>query len=96
VASGTPVNVRIKFTIVEKDVTKSIVSSLGTVNYPNTIVIREQYEIEVGPNNWVSLDTQIGYFIDYYSRDKGWILDEYVDELGAPGGKMEARRLVVF
>ena len=94
---GNPITIRIKFTILQQDVPISLTTSAGTVNYPNTIVVQEQYEAFNGAT-WVSLDSSIGYFKDYYSRNIGWIMDEYYDTSGTldPTSTMRLRRYVVF
>ncbi len=96
---GTPVIVRIRFKITQKDVPITMTSSLGTITYPNTIVIEEHYEADPGTGTFISLDNQIGYFVDYYSRNIGWIKDEYVDPTTLvvdPTQTMQVRRFIVF
>ncbi len=89
---GTAVQIRIKFTILQKDVPVTVQG----VTYQNTIVVEEKYEANVG-GVWTSLDTVFGYYKDYYSRNIGWIKDEYFDGSGStPTGVMEVRRYVVF
>jgi hypothetical protein len=90
---GTPGTFRIKFTILQKDVPVTV----NGTPYPNTIVIEEKYEINIA-GIWTSLDTAWGYYKDYYSRNVGWILDEYIDPTvgTTPVGKMELRRFQVF
>jgi hypothetical protein len=94
-AGGTPLNIRIKFTITQKDVPVSITSSTGTINYQNVIVIEEHYEADIG-TGWQSLDALIGFFRDYYARNVGWIKDEYIDDTGTLSGQLELRRYVVY
>jgi hypothetical protein len=76
----------------------TITSSLGTITYPNTIVIEEHYEADPGTGTFINLDNQIGFFTDYYSRNIGWIKDEYTDETGTtdPTNTMGVRRFIVF
>jgi hypothetical protein len=94
-ANGTPLMVRIKFILTQKDVPVAITSSTGTITYQNTIVIEEHYEADLG-TGFISLDDILGYFVDYYARNVGWIKDEYIDDTGAPGGQLELRRFVVY
>ena len=94
-AQGIPLQFRIVFTITQKDVPVSVTSSLGTITYQNTIVIEEHYEVNVGAG-WQSLDTNLGYFRDYYSRNVGWIKDEFIDDTGTLSGKLELRRYIVY
>jgi len=92
--NGTPIIVRFKFTILQKDVSISIPASTGTTSYPNTIVVKEEYEVFNG-STW---DLVPFYFIDYYSRGVGWILDEYFDGTTGttPTSIQELRRKVVL
>jgi hypothetical protein len=92
---GTPASVRIKFTIDNILPTFTIASSTGSITYPNTIVIKEEYEANFG-TGWFSLTDQIGSYKDYYSKNIGWIKDEYYDVTGALSSKMEARRYIVY
>lgn len=95
ISAGTPITIRIKFTIVNANATTSITSSTGTISYPNTIIVEEHYEADLG-TGFISLDSIIGYFRDYYSKNIGWIKDEYIDETGANAGTMEVRRWIVY
>ena len=92
---GNPITVRIKYTVLQKDVPVSITTSAGTIIYPNTIIMQEQYEAYNG-TSWISLDNYTGYYKDYYSRNIGWILDEYYDTSGTLAGDMALRRSVVY
>jgi hypothetical protein len=92
---GSPIILRIKFTILQKDVTVPVTTSTGTVNHINTIVVEEKYEAFDGAS-WQPLDTIVGYFKDYYSRNTGWILDEYISTSGNLSNKMELRRHQVY
>lgn len=87
--TGFPIQIRIKFTILQKDVTVTV---KGTP-YPNTIVIQEKYEVDLGlGDGWEDGTPYIGYYKDYYSRNIGWILDEAYDETDTQVGKLELRR----
>lgn len=90
-SGGVAVKVRIKFTVVQKDVIYNFNTSLGSGTYPNTIVLEEKYEVEVSPGVFVEADW---YYRDYYARDIGWVLDEYFDSPASttPDGKLEMRR----
>jgi hypothetical protein len=95
-AGGTPLTFRIKFTIINPNATVSITSlATGTISYSNTIIVEEHYEADLGAG-FVSLDNIVGYYRDYYSKNIGWIKDEYIDQNGNPGGTMELRRYVVY
>jgi hypothetical protein len=90
---------RIRFKITQKDVPITLTTSTGNITYQNTIVIEEHYEVDPGmTGTYISLDDQIGFFTDYYSRNIGWIKDAYTDEMGVtdPANMMEARRYIVF
>jgi hypothetical protein len=97
---GTPptaVVIRIKFTILQKDVPISITTSTGTVNYPNTIVVEEKYELQNGPL-WLPLDATLGYYVNYYSRNVGQIKLEYFDGTGGatPTNVVKLRRVEIY
>lgn len=90
---GTNLKIRIKFKILQKDVPITIPASSGSVTYANTIVVEEKYEVDLG-TGWVDATSVLGYYKDYYARDKGWILDEYFDGTNPnAAGKMEVRRV---
>lgn len=88
---GFPVQIRIKFTILQKDVTVSV----DGTPYANTIVVEERYELNLGAG-WEDGTPYLGYYKDYYSRNVGWILDELYDEMNNLEGKIEMRRYQVF
>jgi hypothetical protein len=98
--SGTiqsnPVTIRLRFTISSpRDISKTITSSTGTATYMNTIVVKEEIE-EFDGTNWNSLTPAIGYLLDYYARNVGWILDEVYDATGTLSGTFTVRRTQVF
>jgi len=74
---GTPISIRIAFTIEQKDVAITV----GGVSYPNTIVVIEKYEVYDGVN-WIDVTDLIGYFKSYYARDIGLIKQDYYYEDG--------------
>jgi hypothetical protein len=93
---GNPITFRIKFTIVNANTTVPITTALtGTINYANTIVVEEHYEADLGAG-FISLDDQIGYYRDYYSKNIGWIKDEYIDSSGTIASTMNLRRFIVY
>ena len=76
--SGTfPISIRIAFTIEQKDVAITV----GSINYANTIVVVEKYEVFDGAN-WVDATEFIGYFKNYYARGVGLIKQDYYYEDG--------------
>jgi len=89
--SGTPVTIRIKFTILQKDV--SVVVN-GT-SYANTIVVEEKYEAFNG-TAWVDATAAYGTYRSYYSRNIGLIKLEGFDPSGMPAFQLEMRRYQVF
>lgn len=93
VIGTTAVSIRIKFTILQKDVPVTV----NGTTYPNTIVVEEKYEANLG-GVWTSLDTVFGYYKDYYSRNVGWILDEFFDGTTGttPTNVQELRRFHVY
>ncbi|MET0394709.1 MAG: hypothetical protein ABW019_16305 [Chitinophagaceae bacterium] len=88
---GTPVSVRIKFTVVQKDVTVTV----GSTSYSNTIVIEERYEANLG-FGWVDATPVFGYYKDYYARNIGWLYDEIFDENDDSMGRMDIRRYAIL
>lgn len=94
---GTPAVIRIKYTILQKDVSVSLTTSTGTVNYPNTIAVEEKYELQSGPL-WLPLDATFGYYINYYSRNIGQVKLEYFDGTGGatPTNVLKVRRKEVY
>ncbi len=94
---GTPVVIRIKYTILQKDVPISLTTSTGTVNYPNTIVVEEKYELQNGPL-WLPLDATLGYYMNYYSRNIGQIKLDYFDGTGGatPTNVVKLRRKEIY
>lgn len=93
---GTPATLRLRFTINSpRDVTKSITSSTGTISYPNTIVVKEEFEAYNGAT-WTSLTSSAGYILNYYSRNVGLILQEVYDPGNAIQGSFTLRRSVVY
>ncbi|MBI1344297.1 MAG: hypothetical protein GC171_15340 [Terrimonas sp.] len=88
-----PVTVRMKYTILQKDVSHSVTTSTGTVNYPNTIEVEEAYE-QFNGTTWVDLGAGTARY--YYSRNIGMVDLQYLDAGGAVTDKFEMRRYQVF
>jgi len=97
VIQGVPVKVRIKFTIIQKDVNHIVTTSLGTVTYPNTIVMEEKYEIDPGIGSFIDGTSVYGIYRDYYVRNIGWVYDEHFVDAATttPDAKIEMRRAQV-
>ena len=96
--SGTSYMVRMKYTILQKDVPFSLTTSLGTVNYQNVIAVEEKYEAFAG-GTWQDLTSQIGKYVDYYARNIGWIADHFFDAPGTsttPTSIFQLRRYAVY
>jgi hypothetical protein len=92
---GVALKVRIKFTIRQKDVNTLVTTSLlGGITYQNTIVVEERYEVDWGNGIFVPTDD---YFLDYYARNIGWIMDEYYESAAStvPDSKLEMRRVQI-
>jgi hypothetical protein len=94
--STITVTLRWDFSIIQQNATVAVTSSTGTVNYPNTIQVKQELKQLVG-GNWVTG----AYFDCYYARDKGLVRqDLYVFNSTTStfdlSSKMEARRLVVY
>jgi hypothetical protein len=92
---GTPLPIRIKFIITNANATTAITSSTGTLSFPNTIIVEEHYEADLGAG-FQSLDDIIGFYRDYFSKNVGLIKEEYIDDTGTLSGSMEVRRYVVY
>ena len=76
-----PLIVRFSSTILQKDVTVSLSTSSGTVNYSNVIVVEEKYDrFESG--NWVNISPVVGSLKRYYARNIGLIKYEAVNGAG--------------
>jgi hypothetical protein len=75
---GVPVSIRAKFLITKKD---QVVNVNGTA-YPNTIAIKNTYEVNLGGSGWTDYSSFTGYTIMYYSRNIGLIRTEYYDAAG--------------
>ncbi|HEX2846893.1 MAG TPA: hypothetical protein VHN59_10120 [Chitinophagaceae bacterium] len=91
---GIPVKVRIKFTIVQKDINHTVATSLGSVTYPNTIVVQEKYEYDPGIGSFIDGTPFYGIYRDYYVRNIGWVYDEHFLDAASttPNSKAEMRR----
>ncbi|MDX1954377.1 MAG: hypothetical protein SFU20_02525 [Chitinophagaceae bacterium] len=89
-----PVTIRMKYEILQKDVSLSVTSSTGTVNHANVIVVEEDYEIFNG-TAWVHI-AQFGTAKYYYARGKGMIKVEFFDDAGTLDLQAEIRRSVVL
>ncbi|MEO7982766.1 MAG: hypothetical protein ABI688_01670 [Bacteroidota bacterium] len=91
----TPFTIRFKYSIAQKDVAVSIVTSTGTVNYINVIVVDEKYE-QFTAGNWVDITSAVGSGKSYYARGIGLIKYEVFDGSGGSQGQQELRRFQIF
>jgi hypothetical protein len=92
--NGTNYTVRIKYTVFQRDVPKSIPTTLGGITYQDVLGIEERYQVFQG-GVWVDVPTSGGYYKDYYSKNVGWVLSETWDDTGKIG-EFELRRHRVF
>jgi hypothetical protein len=83
---------RIKFTIKQKDVNVTI----NGISYPNTIVVEEKYEMNIGGTGWIDATILFGSYEDYYSRNIGWIFNKRFYGGGTITTEMSLRRYQVF
>lgn len=74
--SGTPITAREKFTILQKDVTVTV----NTTSYPNTIVVEQITQQQVGPN-WVD-QPGFGVVTSYYAKGVGLVKQTFTSSLG--------------
>ena len=88
---GQALTLRIKITILQKDATISV----NGVNHANTIVVQEKYEQFAG-GVWNDITSIVGYYKSYYAKGVGLIKQEYIDEVGAQGPKIELYRSNIY
>ncbi len=95
--SGTPIKVRFSYTILEKDVPKTVVTSTGSATYQNVIVVQEKLEVEVAPGVWQDATSTIDYYgKSYYARGIGLIKFEALNASNVVTFLMELRRFQIF
>ena len=87
--------VRFSYTILEKDVTKTVITSKGTNSFNNVIVVKEEFEQLVGAT-WVPLTSTIGYGKSYYAKGIGLIKYEALDPSNTVVFLQELRRFEVY
>ena len=92
----TPLNIRFKYAIFQKDINVTITTSLGTVTYNNVIVVEEKFEREIAPGVWTDITSAVGSFKSYYAKGIGLIKFEAFDGSGGPVYLQELRRYQVF
>ncbi|MEO5948641.1 MAG: hypothetical protein ABIP79_17635 [Chitinophagaceae bacterium] len=94
--SGTPLNIRFSYRVLSKDIATSIVTSTGTYNYQNVIVVEEKLEVEVTPGMWQDATIALDYYgKSYYARGIGLIKFEALNAANAVTFKMELRRFQI-
>ena len=97
VNGGTPINVRFSYKILEKNASKTIVTSTGTRTFQNVIVVEEKLEVEVTPGVWQATISTIDYYgKSYYASGIGLIQFEAYDATNAITFLMELRRFQIF
>jgi hypothetical protein len=95
--SGTPITLRFSYTILQKDVPITIVTSTGSVTYQNVIVVEEKFEQQTGPGTWQDITVLLDFYgKSYYARGFGLIRYEAFDASGAVIGQEELRRKVIY
>lgn len=75
---GLPVSIRAKFVITKKDQTVTA----GAIIYPNTIAVKNTFEVNLGASGWTDYSAFTGYTISYFSRNIGLVRTEYYDPTG--------------
>lgn len=94
--TGTPLTLRFKYTISQKDVPITLATSLNpSVTYQNVIVVREEFEQLVGAT-WVNVTSTVGDGFSYYAKGIGFIKYEAFDNTGTSIFVQELRRWQVF
>ena len=91
----TTFTIRFKYSILQKDVPITIVTSLGTKTYQNVIVVKEEYQ-QFDGTNWNDITPTVGSGKSYYARGVGLIKFEAFDGLGTLVFLQELRRYEVF
>lgn len=88
---------RFSYTILQKDVPITVVTSTGSVTYQNVIVVEEKYEQQTSPTTWQDLTSSINFYgKSYYARGVGLIKYEALDATGTVTGQQALRRSVVY
>jgi hypothetical protein len=95
--AGSPVTIRFSYSVIQKDVPITIVTSTGSISYQNVIVVQEKYEQFTG-GVWVDLTPLIDFYgKSYYARGIGLIKYEPLNAAGVvQTGMMELRRYMVY
>ena len=96
-ATGTALNIRFSYKILQKDVPVTVTSSIGTVTYNNVIVVEEKFELEATPGVWQDITTAIDFYgKSYFARGIGLILYESLNAAGTVQDKQELRRFRIL
>ncbi len=91
----TPFTLRVKNTILQKDVPISFTTSKGTMNFTNVIVVEETAQALVGAT-WQDVTNLSGSIKAYYAKGIGLIKFEFFDGTGTLSGIVELRRYQVL
>ena len=96
-ATGTALNIRFSYKLLQKDVPVTIASSLGNTTYNNVLVVEEKFELEVTPGVWQDITSQIDFYgKSYFARGIGLILYESLNAAGTVQDKQELRRFRIL
>lgn len=94
--TGTAFIIRFNYRLLNKDITKSVTTSTGTVSYSNVDVVEEKYQAFDG-TTWQDLTPIIDYYgISYYARGIGLIQYESYDAANTVTYTQRLRRKVVY
>jgi len=86
------VTLRWKMTILQQNGSVSVTPASGiTTNYTNVIEVKQELEQLVG-TAWSS----VGYFRNYYSRDKGLMKQDFYNNTGGLESEGSVKRFVVY
>ncbi len=92
---GQPISLRFSSTLVQKDVTISVTTSVGTQQDQNVNVVNDRVELFDG-SNWIDVTAQVDIqFKTYYARGIGFIKVEELDAAGNVTWVQELRRYQV-
>ena len=80
--AGFPINISFKYRVLNKDISKTINTSIdpGGKTYQNVIEVEERYEVEITPGVWQDATSLVGYGKSFYARGIGLILFEAYDQ----------------
>jgi hypothetical protein len=96
-ASGTPIWVQFRYTVTQKDVPITNVTSLCSITYQNVIVVEEKIWVSLDGITYDDFTDDLDYYgVSYYGRGIGLIKFEEHAEDGSIQAVQKLRRRVVY